>query len=87
MTSDTLFLSIIILCIAIFFSVIRFISLDDIFTKILTGNLLGTKIVLLILLIDYSNIETNFIDIAMVYALINFISTIVVLRYFQHKEQ
>ncbi|MEC9205927.1 MAG: monovalent cation/H+ antiporter complex subunit F [Pseudomonadota bacterium] len=70
---------------AILISIFRFISLEDIFTKILTTNLLGTKIVLLILLVSSLGAKNDFSDIAMVYALINFISTIVILKYFENK--
>ncbi|MFL2560019.1 MAG: monovalent cation/H+ antiporter complex subunit F [Gammaproteobacteria bacterium] len=42
--------------------------------------------VLLILLSGMVPIMKDFTDIAMVYALINFISTIVILKYYQDKE-
>ena len=67
-------------------SIFRFITAKEIFTRILSVNLIGTKIVLLILLIGTVSIEKDFTDIAMVYALINFISTIVVLKYYEDKE-
>ena len=78
-------ITIVIIALAILMSIIRFISLEDIFTKILTTNLLGTKIVLLILLISSLSNQVDFSDIAMVYALINFISTIVILKYFENR--
>tara|TARA_B100001750_G_C15504236_1_gene599286 strand:- start:1312 stop:1578 length:267 start_codon:yes stop_codon:yes gene_type:complete len=77
--------TIVVIVVAILISIIRFISLEDVFTKILTTNLLGTKIVLLILLISSLNNQVDFSDIAMVYALINFISTIVILKYFENR--
>ncbi|MEC7833152.1 MAG: monovalent cation/H+ antiporter complex subunit F [Pseudomonadota bacterium] len=78
-------ITIVVIALAILMSIIRFISLEDIFTKILTTNLLGTKIVLLILLISSLSNQVDFSDIAMVYALINFISTIVILKYFENR--
>ena len=78
-------ITIVVIALAILMSIIRFISLEDIFTKILTTNLLGTKIVLLILLISSLSDQVDFSDIAMVYALINFISTIVILKYFENR--
>ena len=78
-------ITIVVIALAILISIIRFISLEDVFTKILTTNLLGTKIVLLILLISSLNNQVDFSDIAMVYALINFISTIVILKYFENR--
>jgi len=83
---DSYFLVIFILSIAIFISVLRFVFAEEIYTKILSVNLIGTKIVLLILLSGMVPIMKDFTDIAMVYALINFISTIVILKYYQDKE-
>jgi len=83
---DPYFLVIFILSVAIFISVLRFVFAEEIYTKILSVNLIGTKIVLLILLSGMVPIMKDFTDIAMVYALINFISTIVILKYYQDKE-
>ncbi len=83
---NSYFLVIFILSIAIFVSVLRFVFAEEIYTKILSVNLIGTKIVLLILLSGMVPIMKDFTDIAMVYALINFISTIVILKYYQDKE-
>ena len=84
--SEISMLAILILSIALVISIIRFIPANEIYTKILTVNLIGTKIVLLILLVGTVSIEKDFTDIAMVYALINFISTIVILKYYEDKE-
>ena len=84
--SEISVLAILILSIALVISIFRFITANEIYTKILTVNLIGTKIVLLILLVGTVSIEKDFTDIAMVYALINFISTIVILKYYEDKE-
>ena len=84
--SEISILAILILSLAIVISIFRFITANEIYTKILTVNLIGTKIVLLILLVGTVSIEKDFTDIAMVYALINFISTIVILKYYEDKE-
>ena len=78
--------TIILISIAIAISVARFILAEEVYTKILSVNLIGTKIDLLILLVGTIDIEKDFTDIAMVYALINFISTIVILKYYEDKE-
>ena len=83
---DIFIIAIIAVSVAILISILRFICLKDIYTKILTTNLIGTKIVLLILLVGSLKSTTDFSDIAMVYALINFISTIVILKYFENRE-
>ena len=76
-----------LISIALLISILRFIFAEEIYTKILTTNLIGTKIVLLILLSGTLSIEKDFTDIALVYALINFISTIVILKYYEDKEK
>ena len=84
--SEINILIILMISIAMVISIFRFITAKEIFTRILSVNLIGTKIVLLILLIGTVSIEKDFTDIAKVYALINFISTIVVLKYYEDKE-
>ena len=76
-----------LISVALLISILRFIFAEEIYTKILTTNLIGTKIVLLILLSGTLSIEKDFTDIALVYALINFISTIVILKYYEDKEK
>lgn len=51
--------------------------------RILAVNSFGTKIVLLIGLLGFLDGRPEFLDIAMVYALINFIGTIAVLKFFK----
>ena len=84
--SEISMLAILILSLALIISIFRFITANEIYTKILTVNLIGTKIVLLILLVGTVSIEKDFTDLAMVYALINFISTIAILKYYEDKE-
>ena len=55
-----------------------------IYDRILAVNLFGTKTVLLIAVIGFLFGRPDFLDIALVYALINFISIVGVLRYFEY---
>ena len=55
-----------------------------IYDRILAVNVFGTKTVLLITLSGFLFERPEFLDIALVYALINFISVIGVLRYFEY---
>lgn len=55
-----------------------------IYDRILAVNLFGTKTVLLIAVISVFVGRPDYLDIALVYALINFISVIGVLRYFEY---
>jgi len=51
--------------------------------RVLAVNMVGTKTVLLICVIDFLGGNNEFLDIALVYALINFIGVIAMLRFFQ----
>lgn len=55
-----------------------------IFDRILAINTFGTATVLLIALFGFLTNRPDFLDIALLYALINFISTIAVLKIFRY---
>ena len=55
-----------------------------IYDRMLAVNMFGTKIVLLIAVIGFLTERPHFLDIAIVYALINFIGVIAVLKYFEY---
>lgn len=57
------------------------------YDRILAVNNFGTKTVLLIAVMDFLSGRPDFLDIAIVYALINFISIIGVLRFFEYTER
>ncbi len=54
------------------------------YDRILAVNVFGTKTVLLIAVVGFLMGRPEFLDIAMVYALINFISVIGILRFFEY---
>lgn len=54
------------------------------YDRILAINMFGTKTVLLIAVLSVIAGRADIVDIALVYALINFISVIAVLRYFEY---
>lgn len=56
------------------------------YDRILAVNLFGTKTVLMISVYGFLTGRPDFLDIALVYALINFISTIAVLKYFEYSD-
>ncbi|MEZ5491169.1 MAG: monovalent cation/H+ antiporter complex subunit F [Gammaproteobacteria bacterium] len=56
------------------------------YDRILAINTFGTKTVLLIAVFGLVAGRFDFIDIALVYALINFISVIAVLRFFEYSD-
>jgi len=57
------------------------------YDRILAVNNFGTKTVLLLAVMDFLSGRPDFLDIAIVYALINFISVIGVLRFFEYALQ
>lgn len=65
-------------------ALIRAFSGPTLYDRILAVNNFGTKTVLLLALIDFIPGRPDFLDIAIVYALINFISIIGVLRFFEY---
>jgi multicomponent Na+:H+ antiporter subunit F len=55
-----------------------------VYDRILALNMFGTKTVLLIAVISFVMGRPDFIDLAMVYALMNFIGVLAVLKYSKH---
>lgn len=67
-------------------AIIRGIIGPTLYDRILAVNMFGTKTVLLLSLLGFVMGRPEFLDIAIVYALINFISVIGVLRYSDRAE-
>ena len=67
--------------VAMLLAIIRGVAGPTLYDRILAVNVFGTKTVLLIALLGFVMGRPQFLDIAMVYALINFISVIGVLRF------
>ncbi|TCO72719.1 monovalent cation/H+ antiporter complex subunit F [Chromatocurvus halotolerans] len=65
-------------------AIARALTGPTIYDRILAVNLFGTKTVLLIAVVSVFAGRPDYLDIALVYALINFISIIGVLRYFEY---
>ena len=56
------------------------------YDRILAVNVFGTKTVLMIALLGFLMGRPDFLDIAIVYALINFIGVIAVLKFFEYQD-
>ncbi len=63
---------------------IRAFAGPTIYDRILAVNNFGTKTVLVIALYGFATDRPDFLDIAIVYALCNFIVTVAVLKYFEY---
>jgi multicomponent Na+:H+ antiporter subunit F len=62
----------------------RAYSAASVYDRILGVNMFGTKTVLFIAAIGFWTGRPDFLDIAIVYALINFIGMVAVLRFFEY---
>ncbi|SHE56227.1 multisubunit sodium/proton antiporter, MrpF subunit (TC 2.A.63.1) [Microbulbifer donghaiensis] len=77
--------TIIALLVVMAMALIRALLGPSVYDRILAVNVFGTKTVLLIAVICFTFGKPEFLDIALVYALINFVSVIGVLRYFEFR--
>ncbi len=64
-------------------AMIRALLGPTLYDRVLALNMFGTKTVLLIAVLGFLAGRPEFLDLALVYALINFIGTIAVLKYFE----
>ena len=72
-----LLLSIILVLLRLYFS-------QTLFDRVLALNAFGTIAVLLIGVVGFLSERPDFLDIALLYALINFVGTVAVLKYFKY---
>ena len=67
--------------ITVFLALLRAGWGPTVFDRILALNMLGTKTVLLILVVGFLTRRPEFIDLSLLYALMNFIGMVAVLRF------
>ena len=65
-------------------AMVRAILGPTVYDRVLAVNTFGTKTVLLIAALGFLTERPEFLDLAIVYALINFIGTIAVLKFFEY---
>ena len=70
--------------IAMTLAMVRAILGPTVYDRVLAVNAFGTKTVLLIAALGFLTGRPEFLDLAIVYALINFIGTIAVLKFIQY---
>ena len=68
-------------------ALVRAIIGPSAFDRLLAVNMFGTKTVLFIAVFGFLTERPDFLDIALVYALVNFLGTIAVLRFFERKQR
>ncbi len=67
-------------------ALIRAIAGPTVYDRVLAVNMIGTKTVLLLSVIAYMTKRPDFLDLALAYALINFIGVLAVLEFFRKRE-
>ena len=65
-------------------ALVRAILGPSVYDRVLAVNMLGTKTVLLLSVVTYLYGRPDFLDLALAYALINFIGVLAVLNFFQN---
>jgi len=74
------------LLVAMLFAIIRALLGPTLLDRVMAVNMFGTKTVLLLAVLGYLAGRPEFLDLALVYALMNFISIIAVLKYFRYRD-
>lgn len=63
---------------------VRAVKGPTVFDRLLAGNTIGTVSVLLLAVIGFLTGRPDFLDLAIVYGLLNIVGTIAVLKFFRH---
>ena len=71
--------------ITMFLALVRLFAGPTLYDRVLAVNSFGTKTVLLIGVMGFLTERPEFLDIALLYALINFIGTIAILKFFRYR--
>ena len=66
-------------------ALVRALKGPTVYDRVLAVNSIGTKIILLLGVIGFLTGRPDFLDISILYALINFVSTIAILKFFRYR--
>lgn len=72
------------LVVALLLALVRALLGPTVYDRVLAVNSFGTKTVLMIAVLGFLSGRPHFMDIALLYALINFIGTLAVLKFFRY---
>lgn len=67
-------------------ALVRALLGPTVYDRILAVNAFGTKTVLLVAVFGFLTERPDFLDISLLYALINFVGTIAVLKFFEYRD-
>jgi len=73
------------LLVSILMTLIRALKGPTSYDRILSVNAMGTAIVVAVSLLGFLKGRPEFLDLAVVYALVNFVATIAILRFVEHR--
>lgn len=68
------------------FALARALAGPTLYDRVLAVNMFGTVTVLFIAVYGFLSARPDFLDIALLYALINFVSTVAVLKFFEYRD-
>ena len=68
-----------------FLALIRAVKGPTVYDRVLAVNVFGTKTVILLALLGYIGNRSGFLDIAVLYALVNFLGTVALLRFVESR--
>jgi multicomponent Na+:H+ antiporter subunit F len=74
------------LAVAMLLVLVRLFAGPTLYDRVLALNSFGTVTVLLIGVVGFMTERPDFLDIALLYALINFVGTIAILKFFRYKD-
>jgi multicomponent Na+:H+ antiporter subunit F len=77
--------AVIALLIAMVLALIRLFIGPTLYDRVLAVNVFGTKTVLLIGVVGFLSGRPEWLDISLLYALINFIGTLAILKFFRYR--
>ncbi len=83
MMSPALIVSSIAILVTMMLALVRAMLGPTVFDRVLALNMMGTKTVLLICVVGFLTGRTDFLDLALLYSLMNFIGMVTLLRFSQ----
>lgn len=75
----------VVLLFAILLVLVRAFVGPTVYDRILAMNTMGTKTVIFVALLGFITKRPEFLDIALLYAILNFLGTIAILKYVKHR--
>lgn len=72
---------VVLLLLSLALTVLRMCLGPTLIDRVLAANLFGTLAVVLVCLLSYLSLDESYLDIALTYGLLNFITTVALLRY------